>query len=105
MKLDQLPSISSESQYLIAFESDAERALTNDQLITLLDNCVGLVWDEHRRSYRLNSKRIGEPQHFGGKVERYGSTDAFVLIYHTPQVPAALQCGCHVSAQPVAAGP
>jgi hypothetical protein len=54
---------------LLTLETDAERALSNDDLMRIVDNAEGIKYDPKADSYALTGGSFGPDRFFGGKVE------------------------------------
>jgi hypothetical protein len=80
MKIEQMPSRYTTRSSNVVLETEAERALSNDQLITLCDNLEGIEYNHETKSYSLTGKSFGTPHHFGGRVQRNGDT-CTVTVY------------------------
>lgn len=85
MKIEQLPAVSGVGRYRIVFETNAERALTKFELMTLIDNCEGQTYDWRADSYRLNGRPFGQPQHGGGFVRGLGPDTLEIEIQSLPE--------------------
>jgi hypothetical protein len=72
MKIEQLPAVYASRKVRVTLENDKERALTDDQLITLCDNLEGIEYNYQTKSYSLTGEPLGTPHHFGGRVDRQG---------------------------------
>jgi hypothetical protein len=67
----------------LTLQNDAERALTNDQLMRLVDNHQGITFDRETDSYSLNGDDFGPDRRFGGSVKPHaGEPDVrLVTVY------------------------
>lgn len=69
MKIRHLNSGATSRSALVTLETDAERALLYSELLLIVDNGKGIVYDKPSNSYSLTGEGFGSPRHFGGKVE------------------------------------
>ena len=66
---------------LLVFETEAERQLTDSQLLLICDNLEGIKYNSETQSYDLTGEPFGEARHFGGEVVRDTTDHASVTVY------------------------
>jgi hypothetical protein len=68
LQIKTQPSGYSSRVALVTLESPEEQALTDDQLMRLVDNHRGVSYDHSANTYRLNGEDFGPARHWGGRV-------------------------------------
>jgi hypothetical protein len=67
------PSGFSSRVALVTLQTPEEQALTNDQLMLIVDNHRGVSYDHSTETYRLNGEDFGAARHWGGSVKALGA--------------------------------
>lgn len=72
MRIEHIASLYAKRKRLVTLESPAERALSDEQLLLICDNRLGISYNKSTGSYDLTGSDLGSPKHFGGVVARHG---------------------------------
>ena len=68
MQLKYQPALRTRRVAIVTLESPQELALTNDELMLIVDNHHGIAYDHATNSYVLTGEGFGPKRHFGGTV-------------------------------------
>jgi hypothetical protein len=71
---------SSERRALLTLENEVERALSDSDLLLIVDNRKGIRYAGTGDQYELTGEGFGKARHFGGHVERAGDS-CRVVVY------------------------
>lgn len=80
MQIEQVPSTLSSPMWLITLETDEERALTDEQIVKIAENCKGVEWDHEAGQYRLNGEDFGPDVGGRFEVDRGGGDVVAVML-------------------------
>lgn len=84
MQIQHLPAPAESPAWIITLDCGAERELTDECLVRLLENCQGTTWDDVAQRYALNGMDFG-PEVLGvSKVKRDGDTVRVTLRLASP---------------------
>lgn len=80
MKIERAYRSATQLVAKVTLETEAERALTNSDLLLIVDNARGISFNRETGSYDLNGEGFGAANHFGGRVEGSGDSRT-VTVY------------------------
>lgn len=69
MQLKYQPAIRTSRVAIVTLETPQELALTNEELMLIVDNHKGISYDHSTGSHKLNGEGFGPARHFGGSVK------------------------------------
>ncbi len=69
MQIKYLPASHTQRVALVVLETPEELALTNDELMRMVDNRAGVVYDPANNNYRLTGEGFGPDRYFSGSVQ------------------------------------
>lgn len=70
MKIAYQPATMSRATAIVELETPEEAALSESDLLLIVDNGSGVKYDQATGSYRLTGESFGAARHFGGTVEQ-----------------------------------
>lgn len=81
MQITWKPDLATRRTAVLVLENDAERALSSEELLRIVDNGAGIRYDHSTDSHHLTGEPFGPVRHFGGRVEPDGVNRVKVTVY------------------------